>query len=336
MACGFEVGFHTKDLCMVALEREGEEGVYRNYKKPDEKFRYCENQTLASCNWLVSENSDETYCVSCQLNKIIPNLSDPANIFRWQHLEAAKKRLIYSLLKLKLSFKRNIPFQDPGLQFEFLSNDLSDTPVMTGHLNGVITINVEEADEIQRHINQLQMGEKYRTVLGHFRHEVGHYYWNRLVRDGGFIPQFRALFGNEQKHYGDALERYYSQGAPADWEEEFISEYASSHPWEDWAETWANYLHIMDSLETAWSFGLQLRPVRGNLSNLTADMLDDPYTIDDFQRIMSGWLPLSIAVNNLNRGMGHKDFYAFYISPKAIEKLSFVHRLCQVWSQQFS
>lgn len=335
MACGLDVGFHTKELRMIAIQPSQDEGIFFEEANPDDKFIYCANRVPANCNWLVNVESGERFCVSCQLNKTIPNLSVPENKVRWQKLEASKKRLIYSLLKLKLSFKRNIPFLDTGLQFEFLSNELSDAPVLTGHLNGVITINIEEADEIQRHITQLQMGEKYRTVLGHFRHEVGHYYWNRLVRDGGFIPQFRALFGDEGVDYGEALENYYRQGAPLHWEEEYISEYASSHPWEDWAETWANYLHIMDALETAWSFGLQLRPSPGNLPQLTPDMLDDPYNTDNFQRIISGWLPLSIAVNSLNRGMGHKDFYAFYVSPKVIEKMSFIHGLCRAWNQQF-
>lgn len=336
MVCGLDVGFHTRRLTMISLTRDGDNGHYLNSEAPLERLRYCDNRNMAGCNWLVDADSHERFCVSCQLNKTIPNLSIPENTARWKDLEAAKKRLIYSLLKLKLPFKQNTPLREPGLQFEFLSNEFSDKPVFTGHLNGIITINIEEADEIQRHIIQLQMGEKYRTVLGHFRHEVGHYYWNRLVRDAGFIPQFRTLFGNEGADYPAALERYYQKNAPPFWEEDYISEYASSHPWEDWAETWANYLHIMDSLETAWSFGIQLRPAKGTLSGMTTDVPDDPYCIEDFQRIIAAWLPLSIAVNNLNRSMGHKDFYTFYLSPKVVEKLAFVHNLCRLWGRQFS
>jgi hypothetical protein len=336
MVCQSPVGFHSKELRMVTLKPATDDWLFLNVSNPEETLRFCRNHTAVSCNWLVAADGEDPFCVSCQLNKIIPNLSVPENRARWQQLEAAKKRLIFSLLKLKLSFKRGVPFTDSGLQFEFLSNDFAIEPVLTGHLNGVITINVEEADEIQRHITQLQMGEKYRTLLGHFRHEVGHFYWNRLVRDGGFLTQFRVLFGDEGSNYSDALEQYYRTGPPPHWEDEYISEYASSHPWEDWAETWANYLHIMDSLETAWSFGIQLKPDQGGLSNLTGDRLDDPYSIEDFQRIIASWLPLSIAMNNLNRSMGHRDFYAFYISPKVIDKLSFVHSLCRVWSRQFA
>ncbi len=335
LVCGTEIGFDTRGMATISLVKEGP-NLYHNYEAPGEKFRYCSNKALISCNWLLKADSHEEFCISCRLNKTIPNLTVAGNTARWQQLEAAKKRLIYSLLSLKLPFRQTGHLHDSGLQFEFLSDEFSDQPVLTGHLNGVITINVEEADEIYRHITQLKMGEKYRTVLGHFRHESGHFYWNRLVRDGGFLEPFRALFGNEKAGYSEALQRYYEKGAPPGWEEQYISEYASAHPWEDWAETWANYLHILDSMETAWSFGMQLKPVDKMREGLAADIAEDPYDTEDFQRIIATWVPISIALNNLNRSMGQKDFYAFYISPKVAEKLHFIHNLCRMWGNQYS
>jgi hypothetical protein len=335
MACNRKTGFDARQLNMVSLTDQDGSGIFRNSTNQEEALRFCDNHTVAGCNWLVDAENQDRFCIACQLNNTIPNLSIPENIGRWQHLENAKKRLIYSLLKLRLSFKPNARYHDPGLRFEFLSEELAGQPITTGHLNGMITINVEEADEIRRHITQLEMGEQYRTVLGHFRHESGHYYWNRLVRDGGHLSAFRNLFGNEEDDYNIALDAYYSSGAPHDWQEHYISRYASAHPWEDWAETWANYLHIMDSLETAWAFGLQLQPGKAPLSTVSTNLSEDPYLLKDFRRLLNAWLPLSLAINNLNRSMGHKDFYAFYISEKVAEKLSFIHNLCRLWSRQF-
>ena len=170
------------------------------------------------------------------------------------------------------------------------------------------------------------MGEPYRALLGHFRHEVGHYFWDRLVSgDTAALKGFRALFGDEQQDYGEALQKYYAQGAPAGWQEEFISAYASSHPWEDFAETWAHYLHILDTLETAAAFGLKVKPKRAK-GVLAAAIDFDPYRAD-MDRLIDVWLPVEFATNNLNRSMGLADLYPFLLSPRVIEKLSFVHGL---------
>lgn len=333
LACNSEVGFHTRHLAIITLRRTDDNEIFLSNDFPEEKLRFCSNRQTVGCNWLVNAGNGDGFCVSCKLNKTIPNLSEPDNITRWQHLEAAKKRLIYSLMKLKLPFRRDTRSQDRGLQFEFLSSDLAGKPVMTGHLDGLITINIEEADEIQRHLTRIRMRESYRTVLGHFRHETGHYYWNRLVRDFGMLSSFRALFGNEEANYTDAIEKYYREGPSHGWQESFISEYACAHPWEDWAETFAHYLHVTDSLETAWSFGLQLT---ADKSDTAGETTGDPYEEKDFRKMIAVWLPLSIAMNNMNRSMGHNDFYSFYLSARSLEKLSFVHQLCRQWKSQFS
>ncbi len=171
------------------------------------------------------------------------------------------------------------------------------------------------------------MGEPYRTLLGHVRHEVGHYYWTRLVDEGGRQEEFRALFGDERQDYGAALQAHYANGSPTGWEANFVSAYAAAHPWEDFAETWAHYLHIVDTLETARAFGMKVRPrVRTDI-DLSGEVDFDPYRAAGIDELMEAWLPLTLAVNCLNRSMGQPDLYPFVLSSPAIGKLGFVHGL---------
>src|SRR5262249_42317132 len=168
-----------------------------------------------------------------------------------------------------------------------------------------------------------QMGEPYRTLLGHFRHEIAHYYWDRLVANGPSLEEFRKIFGDERQDYSAALNRYYVAGAPADWPDHFVSAYASAPPWEDFAETWAPYFHMVDTLETASDFGLTVRP---KLSKSLAAKIDfDPHAAD-LDRIIEAWLPLTFAVNSINRSMGQPDLYPFVLPPPVIGKLAFVHQ----------
>jgi hypothetical protein len=237
-------------------------------------------------------------------------------------MEVAKHRLIYSLLRFGLPVAPKTDGNE-GIAFDFMADLSPEQRVMTGHDHGVITLNIEEADEAERVRNKLDLGEKYRTLLGHFRHEIGHYYWDLLIDKSPVIRGFRLLFGDERKDYGEALKSYYQNGAPENWMDHFISPYASAHPWEDWAETWAHYMHLMDTLETAYAFGISIHP--GKAQDLDADIRKDPYAIKDFHQIIGMWLPLTFAVNSLNRSMGHPDFYPFVISPVVIEKLRFIH-----------
>jgi len=167
------------------------------------------------------------------------------------------------------------------------------------------------------------MGEPYRTLLGHFRHEIGHYYWNVLVRDGGKLETFRRVFGSEDQDYNAALQSHYSNGPPSDWQTHFVTAYASSHPWEDFAETWSHYLHIVDTLETAQSFGMKVRSP--NEKEATVDF--DPHNAQTIDRLIEAWLPLCFAVNSLNRSMGQTDLYPFVLAPATIVKLGYVHEL---------
>ena len=286
-------------------------------------YKFCQNSEFGTCNWLIPIDQPATFCLACELNRIIPPLADPQMQAKWKRIEVAKHRLIYSLLRLQLPVSPKGEKEDGGIAFDFMADLAGQERVMTGHDNGVITLNIEEADEQERVRNKLDLGEKYRTLLGHFRHEIGHYYWDQLISDNPSIEGFRLLFGDERKDYGESLQRYYQSGAPEDWTNNFISPYASAHPWEDWAETWAHYMHLMDTLETAYSFGIGIHPVKTD--ELDADMRKDPYSIKDFHRIVELWLPLTFAVNSLNRSMGHADFYPFVISPVVIQKLRFIH-----------
>ena len=174
-------------------------------------------------------------------------------------------------------------------------------------------------------MRRTQMHEPYRSLLGHFRHEVGHYFWDVLVRDGGRLEDCRAVFGDDSQDYAAALQNHYQNGPPAGWQENYVSRYASTHPWEDWAETWAHYLHIVDTLEMASAFGITVQPRISRDETLKAVIDLDPYETAAMTDIIDAWLPLTFAMNSLNRAMGQPDLYPFVISPAVMTKLSFVH-----------
>lgn len=303
-------------------------GAWTALARPGQSYRFCTNAAFDACNWLVPADSPEAYCRACRHNRTVPDLSQEDNLLRWRKLEQAKHRLFYTLTRLGLPLDTWWERPD-GLGFDFLADapDPDGPMVMTGHDNGLITIAVKEADDAERERTRLAMGEPYRTLLGHFRHEVGHYFWDRLVRDGGRLEACRAVFGDDTQDYGEALRRHYAQGAPADWRERFVTAYASAHPWEDFAETWAHYLHIIDTMEAASAFGLSVRPKLDRSGELHAEIDFDPYQEPDFGRIFEHWLPLAFAVNSLNRSMGQPDLYPFVLAPPAVTKLAFVHDL---------
>jgi hypothetical protein len=284
--------------------------------------RLCRNgRERDACNWLAS--GDGEFCASCALSEVIPDLSDPANEIAWRRIESAKRRLLYTLYALKLPVRSRVEQPDGGLTFRFLKGT-ADEPVMTGHDHGVITLNVDEADFAFRENMREKMGEGYRTVLGHLRHEIGHYYWDVLVaNDAAVLAEFRAAFGDETASYEKAIERHYESGPPANWNDTFISAYATMHPWEDWAETWAHYLHMQDTLETAKSHGLTVREPAGE------KVATDRLAFFDFESLSTGWAAVTLAMNSLNRSMGMKDAYPFVLSPAVLAKLRFVHDLVQ-------
>lgn len=267
--------------------------------------------------------------VSAKPNR--PESDDPQQRQRWWLLEGVKHRLVYSLLRLGLPLQAKWDDPSKGLAFDFLANtghEIRETAkIVTGHFEGVITIDTAEADLVERERRRTDMAESYRTLPGHFRHEIGHYYWGRLFQDEARLAAFRDCFGDEREDYGQALDAHYSNGPPPDWRERFVSAYASAHPWEDWAETWAHYLHIIDTMETASAFGMVPRNRIGSRPSLAADPNFDPYRETDFNRLIETSLPLTYAVNSLNRSMDQPDLYPFVLSPAALEKLRFVHEL---------
>ncbi len=325
-ACGHALGYLPAEQTITALQSDGD--GFAPLAAPGTTARLCDNARYDVCNWLVADAA-EPLCLACRHNRTIPDVDVTENRNRWRLIEWAKHRLFYTLLKLDLPTPTRA--QDPraGLAFDFLAEPPQPgaAQVMTGHADGLITLSLKEADDAERTTLREAMGEPYRTLLGHFRHEIGHYYWDRLVRDGGRLDDCRAVFGDDRADYQAALQHHYQQGAPPDWQERFISAYASTHPWEDFAETWAHYLHIVDTLDTAAAFGLRVRPAVAHPAELDTSLDLDPYDAADARTLVQAWLPLTYAVNSLNRSMGQPDLYPFILSAPVVDRLEFIHRL---------
>ena len=306
------------------FKAEAEEAAGKHY-------RLCRNSTEQNvCNWAVPAEESDPYCFSCRLTRVIPSLDRPRNRELWGALEAAKRRLIYSLMGLRLPIASKGEDAKRGVAFEFLADpdDATASKILTGHADGVITVNIAEADDAEREKRRVSMHEPYRTLLGHFRHEIGHYYWDRLIRDDDNLEDFREIFGDERQDYGAALQTYYQNGPGPDWQNHFISAYACSHPWEDWAETWAHYLHLTDTLETAGECGLVILPKRQNERTVRPRYSPRQAGVVKFDELMTDWFAVTYLLNNLSRGLGQKDSYPFVLMDPVIAKLQFVHEIC--------
>ena len=309
LSCGRELGFLPEVLQMASFESAHAPEVDTAHGP----YRKCANYVREGvCNWMVPAGSDEELCQACRLNNVIPNLAEAENRARWHEVELAKRRLIYSLDRLNLPVIAKVEDPERGLSFD-IKADTENERVLTGHADGLITLNLSEADAAEREKMRLAMKERYRTLLGHFRHEVGHYFWDRLVADEERHEEFRALFGDERADYAEALKKHYAKAPDPDYALSFISNYAASHPWEDFAETFAHYLHIIDTLETAEQYGFASTP--------------DGAGDDAFETLMTEWYRLTVALNSLNRSMGQPDAYPFAISPLVKQKLGYVHGL---------
>jgi len=330
--CGRTLGY-LADITDISALDPAEGGGWTVLAAPQKAYKFCLNYDAGMCNWMVPADDETGFCAACRHNRVIPDLSVPGNDVLWRKLETAKHRLFYSLLRLGLPLENRADNPEHGLAFDFLADapETHASEVMTGHDNGLITLALKEADDAVREKVRGEMGEPYRTLLGHFRHEIGHYFWDRLVAtDEAMLNAFRALFGDDREDYGEALKRHYAQGAPPGWQDSFISMYATTHPWEDFAETWAHYLHIVDTLETASAFGMKIKP-RAARGHIAATIDFDPYTTRRWDQVIDAWLPIEFATNSMNRSMGLTDLYPFLLSDKAIEKLGFVHALTRQW-----
>ncbi len=325
--CSHTLGFLPDVLDLSALE-PADANTWRALTAPaqNRQYRLCQNgRDHQVCNWLVPVEDENSFCIACRLNQTIPDLTIPGNVERWHRIELAKRRLIYTLLHIGLSLDGKPQENRPALQFNFLADTPGTASILTGHENGLITLNIAEADDAEREKRRVNFHEPYRTLLGHFRHEIAHYYWDQVIANTPRLWRFRELFGDERQDYSVALKNHYHHVPPADWQQRHVTAYASAHPWEDWAETWAHYLHIIDIVETAAGFGLSLHPRHPSAQTMTTETRSVSETEDSFDRILNNWLPLTYALNSFNRGMGLPDLYPFVLSAPAIEKMRFIH-----------
>lgn len=312
LSCGSELGFSLEQMALLVIASD-EEAEHAG-AVPADDYRLCANLYVAECNWLVSANDPGGLCTACALTIERPNDADTVGLAEFAQAEAAKRRLVAELHELKLPIVGRDQDPDYGLAFRLLSS--AHEQVLTGHENGVITLDLAEGDDVHREQLRVEMDEPYRTLLGHFRHEVGHYYFYRLIQSPEYLARFNDLFGDPDADYQEALDRHYSQGAPAGWQESFVSSYATMHPAEDWAETFAHYLHIRDTMDTAAWCGFA--PASATFDRPTLGP-------SAFQTIIDTWLPLSWSLNMVNRSMGHDDLYPFVLPPAVLEKMQFIH-----------
>ncbi len=333
LKCGSALAFLPDRLALCAVEPVPGDasGLWqrktRKKRKTDQRrYRLCRNHTEhQACNFAVRSGDPNALCASCRQTRVLPDLSIPANHARWYRIEIAKRRLFYTLAKLRLVSVDTQDGRTDGPVFEFLA-ELPGQQVLTGHCQGLITLNIAEADDDERVRRRLALHEPYRTLLGHLRHESGHFYWDRLILANGRIDAFREMFGDERANYGQALQNYYAAGgAPADWQAHHVSAYACAHPWEDWAETWAHYLHMVDLMETASSYST--RVVVPGSEDEDPDEVSNPFDAgdNDFDQLVEQWVPLTLLLNSLNRSLGQDDAYPFALTAGALEKLRFVH-----------
>jgi hypothetical protein len=290
------------------------------------------NNDFQVCNWLVPKGDSTPLCRACRHNHIIPDLTVAGVRERWAKVEAAKRRMFHTLIKLGLPLD---PRDDlPGgqtLAFDFLYDPAAErdgrAEVLTGHDSGLVTLNLVEADDALRERARLAMGEPYRTLLGHFRHEIGHHFWSLLIEfDPQELAAFRAVFGDERPDYDAALKAHYARVDPRDWVGNHVSFYATSHPWEDFAETFAHFLHIVDLLATVRGFDLHLAPFPAARSAQDIEVDFNPYTASA-QMLAARMQPLSFAMNAFNRSLGQQDMYPFSLENGIVAKLDYIVQL---------
>nr|MBS0020494.1 putative zinc-binding peptidase [Gammaproteobacteria bacterium] len=345
--CGRELGYLSDQRSISALGKTSDE-LWRALGPPGNGalYRKCTNYVEhAVCNWMVPVDDPLSFCEACRLNEIIPDLSQPKHRQYWYKLERAKRYMLYSISQLGLPIMSKNEDPTRGVAFLFLVDKEStseftqpipeQTPTPTGHAGGRITINLAEADDIARTRIREQMRERYRTLLGHFRHEIGHYYWELLIPDSDFLGPFRECFGDERRDYQQALAEYYRLGPPDAWETLFISAYAASHPWEDWAESWAHYVLMFDALETAYQFGFSVedRKLQSPAEPLSVRAGQHAPRLQDFDVMFEQWTKFSIAINGINRSMGLRDAYPFAPSLAVRNKLRFIHKIIDLVSR---
>ncbi len=325
--CHSELGYWAETDALCVLEpSQRDRSLFTSWSVPGLRLRRCGNARFGVCNWLVDADGPGELCTACRHNRVVPDETSAVGRAGWRKLEAAKHRLFVAFHRLGLV--RVIERAGIAtLGFLFLEDPPAGPPIMTGHAFGLITVATAEADDVERERRRDALAEPYRTLLGHFRHESAHYFWDRLVRDRGLFDGFRAVFGDERADYQAAVQRHYLAGPRPDWQATFVSAYATMHPWEDFAETWAHYLHMIASLDTAHAYQLRTAPIadRSGTSHIRDSL--DPLAGDDIAALIAVWLPLTTLLNSLNNAVGKDDAYPFVLGAPVIRKLDFIHRL---------
>ncbi len=328
-SCGHGLGYGPDRDAFLFLDRPA--GAWTDAHAQAVPATPCANARYGACNWLAEPDDPTGHCRACRHNRMIPDLTIPGVLERWRRIEAAKHRLIRTLIQLGLPLETRRERRD-GLAFDFLYDrtaELGWAPALpTGHAGGLITLNLIEADDVARERMRRELGEPYRTLLGHFRHEVGHHYWSRLVEQGPMLAEFRALFGDERTSYAQALFAHHRKPpAGPGWSETHVSAYATAHPWEDFAETFAHFLHIVDTLATLAEFGTRIDRMPGAVTAIPKAVDLDPY-VADTATLADRWIPFAFALNAINRSMGQPDLYPFRLTPGVVLKLDFINRMC--------
>ncbi len=329
LKCGGAVGYDPASGGMVRIE-------------PGDRLKRCDNGIKYKvCNWLLPADNSGGLCVACDMNRTIPDPGTGQNLMLWGRMELAKRQLLCTLMRMGIALTSQKANPAQGLAFDIVSA-LSNPNVTMGHLNGVITVNLEEADDTYRQINRQQLGESSRTLLGHFRHESAHFMWQRYLSDLAWDDPlrlaFRETFGDEWLDYAEALKKHYKQGPAVGWEQSCITAYAASHPWEDWAETWAHYLQIVDGLETCESFGIQVKNIAlplvmlpGAAGTLPAALPQSGQSDRDFLAWLQRWMCLSTVLNEIAGSLGEHPLYPFVIPVRVAQKLRLAHHFATVW-----
>jgi len=333
VVCGLGVGFDPISQRVASFKPDSTSGRWHTSlpELSEQAFRPCAQRVSGcNCNWMLAADLFGENCLSCQLTQVIPRLNIPGNSLLWAKAEMAKRRILIQLVRLGLpvASKAN---SSMGLEFRFMASMPNDV-VLTGYENGIITLNISEADDSEREAMRARMGEKYRTLAGHIRHELGHYYWDLLSRDGAWLESFRKNFGDERQDYNTALRSHHQNGAPANWAQTYISAYASSHPWEDWAETFGHFLHLEEGLSLAKHFGLEPNALRLSAAKFTPAALptamDDP-TSAPFVEDVNRWIRLSLLLNELAEGLGQPHLTPFVLNVSTVAKLWQIHSSLQ-------
>ena len=340
LACATPLGYDPDLVLLRPLAPTKDPAVWRSLRvrglAPPLTYRRCANAASAApCNWLLRDDEAarlQPFCRACRLDRTVPDPADRDNAGLWRKVELAKRALVSQLIALKLPVESRVSENpEAGMMFDLLRSPPEGPRVVTGHRDGLVTLDIEEADDVHRETVRTRMHEPYRTLIGHLRHEIGHYYWQRLVQGTAWEEPCRAVFGDERADYAAALAAYYANGPAPDWPNRHVSAYASAHPFEDWAETWAHYLHMVDGLDTARSFGLVAHHdeiVYDAFTPAALELAGEPSEDDlAFLALVNAWIEMTVALTQVTRSLGEPDFYPFVLSVPAVRKLRFIHEL---------